>query len=110
MKTQELESYLKEKGFTEGSLDSGCNYIYDAGHIELICYVETGIEVEFLTIYRWNNNDVKGTYNIPVAELERTKDSVETMFRKTKNNLPQRIGETIDTHQAAEEVFEKVFQ
>lgn len=109
MKTQELAEFLVQKGFTEEPLDSGCNYTYRKDHIKLICYIEPGIDIQFVTIYKWNNNDVKGTYDISIDKLRIDSDSVATMFRKTKGNLPQRIGEKVDTHEEAEKVFEEIF-
>lgn len=110
MKLQELESILIEKGFEEEKLDSGYNYTKKVGHILLICYVEPDIEVEFIAIYRWNNNDVKGTHNLSLNELDRSKDSVETLFRKTKNNMPQQIGNFTDTHREVEEALRDLFE
>lgn len=109
MKIKELEKILKEKGFEEEKLDSGHNFIKTLGHISFICYVEPDIEVEFITIYQWDNNDVKGTYNLSLNELNRNEDSVETLFRKTKNNMPQRIGEFTDTHKEVEEALQAIF-
>ncbi len=71
--------------------------------------MEPGIEVEFVSIYRWNDNDVKGTYNILTDHLVGYKGDVATLFRKTKENLPQYIGETIDTHAELEKVIRDVF-
>lgn len=109
MKTNELAEFLIQKGFTEEQLDSGCNYTYRTEHIKLICYIEPGIDIQFVTIYHWNNNDVKGTYDISVDKLRVDSDSIATLFRKTKNNLPQRIGEKVDTHVEAEKVFHQIF-
>ncbi len=108
MKTRELEKLLIEKGFNEGRLDTGCNYTYETEHLKLICYVETDIEAEFITIYHWKNNDVKGTYNITVDELKGYNGSIAGLFRKTKLNLPQFIGETIDTHEELEKVLNDI--
>lgn len=109
MKVEELEKTLKEKGFSEESLDSGINYTKPVGHILLICYVEPGMVVEFIAQYRWKNNDVKGTHNISVAELRNTKDSIATLFRKTKQNMPQHIGEYVDTHESVDKVICDLF-
>jgi len=110
MKTRELEEYLKEKGFKEDPLDTGCNYKYSTDHIELICYVETGIDIQFIAIYKWKNNDVKGTFNMTTDELKFTDLPVASIFRKTKNNMPQRIGDSIDTHKELEKVIQEIFE
>lgn len=105
MKVQELEKALRKSEFNEDKLDSGCNYIRKVGHIIFICYVEPDIEVEFIIIYQWDNNDVKGTYNISIKELSRSNDSIETYFRKAKKEMPQYIGEFIDTHEEIEKAI-----
>lgn len=109
MKTQELAEILIQHGFIEEALDSGCNYTQTFGHIELICYIEPGIDIQFITLYSWNNNDVKGTYNISIDKLRIDSDSVATMFRKTKASLPQYIGEKVDTHIETEKAIEEAF-
>jgi len=110
MEIQELERILKERGFEAEKLDSGYNYTNSIEHISLICYIEPDIEVEFITIYQWNNNEVKGTHNLSMKELNQSQDSVETLFRKTKNNMPQHIGEFTDTHKEVENAILKIFQ
>lgn len=110
MKTQELENYLKEKGFNEEKLDTGCNYTKTIGHIELTSYVEPDVEVEFVAVYRWKNNDVKGTYNVSMKQLQLDKESIASLFRKTKNNMPQRIGERVDTHEELENAIRATFE
>jgi len=97
MKTQEIIETLEEKGFNRQEKDSGIYFSKVMEHIKLICYIEPDVEVQFITLYRWKNNDVKGTYNITVHNLMYTKETVAEMFRKTKNNLPQRIGDCVDT-------------
>ena len=110
MKEKELREELKAKGFNEEKLDSGYNYTKTEGTVDFVCYIEPDIEVEFITVYRWKNNDVKGTYNISIKNLINSKDSLLTFFRKTKNNLPQNIGEFIDTHQAVDEGLQNIFE
>lgn len=109
MNTTELESTLNQKGFKEEKQDTGVKYTYADDHIELICYIEPDVEVEFISIYRWNRNDVKGTHNLSIEELKRTKDSISTLFKKTKNNIPEHIGETINVHKEVDSVINKVF-
>lgn len=109
MKTQEIIEILEEKGFNQKEKDSGIYFSKTMGHIKLICYIEPDVEVEFISLYRWKNNDVKGTYNISVHNLLYTKETVPEMFRKTKENLPQRIGDCADTHKELEETIEYIF-
>ena len=110
MKVQELSDILKSNDFNMETLDSGYNYTKKVGHISLNCYIEPNMGVEFISIYHWNNNDVKGTYNISIEDLSRSKDNIEALFRKTKNNMPQHIGEFIDTHELLEKAIEHVFK
>lgn len=105
MKVQALEKALRKSGFNEDKLDSGCNYIKTVGHIIFMCYVEPDIEVEFIIVYQWDNNDVKGTYNMSLKELSMSNESLETYFRKAKKNIPQYIGEFIDTHEEIEKAI-----
>jgi len=109
MNAIELEELLKAYGFKEEQQDTGCGYTRTVGPIELICYVEPGIDIMFTTIYSWDNNDVKGDYNISMKELRYDKDSLVTMFRKTRNNLPQYIGDKTDTHAELEKALTVVF-
>jgi len=110
MKVQELSDILKDKGFEQEPLDSGYNYSKKAGHISLYCYIEPNMGVEFISIYHWNNNDVKGTYNISIDDLNRSKESVEALFKKTKGSMPQHIGEFIDTHELLDITIERIFK
>lgn len=109
MTTNELEEILKSKGFKEERLDSGCNYTKTVGAIELICYVEPDIEVEFIALYQWENNEVKGAYNISVEQLKHEEEPVDMFFRKVKKNLPRYIGESIDTHTEVEKAIRSIF-
>lgn len=109
MNAIELEGLLVAYGFKEMRQDTGCGYTRTVGPVELICYVEPGIDIVFTTIFSWDDNDVKGDYNVSVKELKNDKDSLVTMFRKTKNNLPQYIGEDIDTHKELEAALRVVF-
>lgn len=109
MRIQELTEALKAAGFQEEPLDSGYNYTKNVDHISLICYIEPEMDIEFISIYHWNNNDVKGTFNITMKAFSRSQDSVETFFRNTKRDLPQFIGQFVDTHDQLENVIEKIF-
>lgn len=108
MTVETLEKALKKSGFNEDQLDSGCNHIKKAGHITFICYVEPDIEVEFIIIYHWSNNEVKGTYNISLKELSKSSQPVEAFFRIAKNNIPPYIGERIDTHEEVEKAIRQI--
>jgi len=108
MNLEELKTTLTEKGFEEQEQDTGIQFTLTDGHIELTCYIEPAVEVEFISLYRWKNNDVKGTYNVTAKELPLTKDTVLTMFRKTKNNMPEYVGET-NVHTEVDAVLEKIF-
>jgi len=109
MKMQELAAALKGRGFEEDKLDSGCNYTKKSGHIELICYLEPEVDVEFVIYYRWSNNDVKGTYNVPLTELNFGHESIISYFRKAKDSMPLYIGNTVDVHEEVENVIERTF-
>lgn len=109
MKTQELAEILEEKGFRKDKQNSGYNYTLCIDHIDLICYIEPEVSVEFVSVYKWSNNKVKGTYSLSVKELAMTKDSIPTLFRKTKENMPREIGLEVDSHLELEKVIDKVF-
>jgi len=108
MDIKELESTLNEKGFKEEKQDTGIRYTISDDHVELICYIEPNIEVEFISVYSWNRNDVKGTYNLSIDELKRTKNTVPVLFKKTKNNMPEYIGETTNVHKEVDVAIEKL--
>ncbi|WP_156032925.1 hypothetical protein [Prevotella sp. 10(H)] len=103
-----IENLLKEKNFKEEKVDTGIRYTLESGNIELICYVEPNVEVNFISLYKWKNNDVKGTYNLTIQELRLTKDTLQTMFRKTKNNMPEHVGETVNVHQELDKVIDEI--
>ena len=109
MNIEELRKDLIEKGFKEELQDTGIKYSISDNHIELICYIEPGVEVEFISFYRWNRNDVKGTYNLSVDDIKRTKDTPRTLFKKTKNNIPEHIGENINVHKEIDEFMDNLF-
>lgn len=109
MKTQELIETLEERAFDEKKKDSGIYFSKTMGHIKLICYIEPNVEAEFISLYRWDNNDVKGTYNISIRDLGYTKDTVADLFKKTKEQLPQQIGLCVDTHAEIDRVIEYIF-
>lgn len=110
MKVQELREILEEKAFNQKEKDSGIYFSKTMDHIKLICYIEPEVEVQFITLYRWKNNDVKGTYNIPVRELGFTKHTVAGLFKMTKENLPPKIGLCVDTHKEVDEVIDRIFR
>lgn len=109
MNIQELKNLLKEKGFKEENQDTGIKYTFTNGNVELICYVEPNVEIEFISLYKWDNNEVKGTHNISASNFAYTKDSVPTLFRKTKNNMPRQIGEKIDAHSEIDKAIDLLF-
>jgi hypothetical protein len=109
MKVQELSQTLRDKGFSEEKQDTGFIYKKKEKHIELICYIEPGIDIDFITLYKWKNNDVKGQHTIPVNDFERSKDSVSTTFKKTLDNMPEYIGDTVNTHHEVRKMIEDIF-
>jgi len=109
MKVQEIIQMLEEKGFNHKEKDSGLHFSKTIEPIKLICYIEPDVEVQFITYYRWNNNDVKGTYNISVRELSYTKSSLPELFKMTKENLPQQVGCCVDTHAEVDKVIDAIF-
>lgn len=109
MNTQKLNDILIKAGFRKEKLDSGFNYSKKVNHIELICYVEPNINIAFMSIYRWNDNDVKGTYNLSMTGFDRDKDSISSVFKKTLDNMPEFIGENINVHQEVKTVIDDTF-
>lgn len=109
MEIGKLHSALTEAGFREEKMDTGINYSISLNHIELICYYEPNIELQFVSIYKWNDNDVKGTYNIPVQRFHFDKDSVPQLFEKTLGNMPEYIGDKANTHIEVRKAIEEIF-
>lgn len=94
MKIQELEDTLIEKGFSETKLDTGINYSKKINNIELVCYIEPEIEIQFSTTYKWNDNEIKGAYDISITELNYGGHSPSSLFMSTLNKMPHYVGET----------------
>lgn len=109
MNTQELHDILIKAGFKEEKLDSGLNYSKTVDHVELICYVEPNVNIAFMAIYKWNDNDVKGTYNLSMMELNRNKDSISSIFKRTLSNMPEYIGDKVNVHEEIGRIINNTF-
>jgi len=92
MKIEQLEQTLASKGFKKENVDTGIEYSKISQHIALICYIEPGINVTLTSTYKWKDNDVKGVISLSIMELSRI-DSLETLFKKTLNDMPEYVGE-----------------
>ncbi len=109
MKIDQLKETLLNKGFDEEKLDTGFNFTKTVKNVQLICYIEPNINVSFITVYSWDNNDVKGTYDLTMKELGRVEPSAISFFRKTLDNMPKFVGEK-NIHTEVEEVISETFQ
>lgn len=112
MNIQELKELLLEKGFREEKVDTGFNYTQTVGHVELTCYIEPNIDIAFIAVYKWNDNDVKGTHNVSMYELARSIFSVSSAFKHTTDRMPRYIGlppEGIDLHAAIINTIDEIF-
>jgi len=110
MKVQELKDILVGKGFDEEKLDTGYNYRKVIDHIELVCYIEPQIDIAFISLYKWNNNEVKGVYKASLIELSRVEKSVQTFFEKTLDDMPLYIGSKINLHSEVKAAIDSTFQ
>lgn len=110
MKLEELQETLSNKGFEEEKQDTGIRYIKTSGNLDFICYIEPGIEIEFISIYNWNDNNVKGTFNLSVKEMNTYDRTVASLFMRTKNNIPEYIGEKINVHSEINNAVNNIFE
>jgi len=109
MNIEQLDKLLIEKGFDKEKLDTGYNYTKNVGHIGLTCYIEPNIEVAFITVYHWDDNEVKGTYNIALKDLKLRDGLISVFFENTLKNMPEHIGSTINTHREVKNVIKDIF-
>lgn len=109
MKARQLQALLISNGFREERQDSGYNYTKTAGHIELECYIEPNIEIEFITFYKWKNNEIKGRYNISVKDLEKKDFTIKQLFLNTLQDIPKYVGDTVDVHSDVATVVNDLF-
>ncbi|MCD7899047.1 MAG: hypothetical protein LUH22_03995 [Bacteroides sp.] len=110
MKIEELRNELTDKDFQLEEFDTGFNYSLAVDHIEFICYIEPAMSISFIAIYKWNRNDVKGTYDISIDEFRRFESPVSLFFKKTIENMPQYIGDHTDTHEEVIRMIDVVFK
>lgn len=110
MTSEELSKILKSCGFKEEQSGTGSNFEKTIGHVVLICYIEPGMQVDFISLYKWNNNDVKGTHNVSVKELEQNKETVSTLFKKTLSDMPEYIGDTVNAHEEVRTAINLTFE
>jgi len=110
MKIQDLKDLLIERGFKEEKLDTGINYSKTIDHIELICYIEPGINVSFICLYKWNDNEIKGTYDLPINQLGSGSVTLSALFERAVKDMPRYIGENIDVHAEMERVIDDTLE
>jgi len=113
MKIDELTDILKSKGFEEKKKDSGCEYSKKQGHVELLCYVEPKMGVQFVAFYRWEEdgwgeNGVKGTYDITIDKLKRDSEPISLIFKRTLSDMPECIGDKANAHSEVKKVIEEL--
>jgi len=113
MDTKQINDNLIYKGFIEKRLDTGFNYTKQVNHnIELICYVEPNISVSFITVYKWNDNEIKGYYDITVKELEGLGPDLDVLFKKAVKDMPKYLGDKktgLRIHPAMEAAIDEAF-
>lgn len=110
MKIIELKGILKKKGFVEEKFDTGINYTKSIDHVTLICYIEPDIDVAFISVYKWKNNDLKGTYNVPVNRLNHLENEITTFFERTIDDIPHCVGEKTDVHVEIQHAIQEAFR
>ena len=110
MKVQELSDILLRHGFEKEKLDSGFNYTKTDGHIQLICYIEPQIDIAFMTIYAWNDNEIKGIYKASLLEISRAQDSASLFFRQAVEDMPKFIGDKVDVHKEMNKAIDDTFK
>ncbi|HCO66752.1 MAG TPA: hypothetical protein DIT04_03215 [Dysgonomonas sp.] len=112
MTSKQINDILLYKGFEEKKLDTGFNYTKKIEHIELVCYIEPDINVSFTTLYRWNDNEIKGAYDIPVKDLNMHGIDIDLLFKRAVKDMPRYIGTKesgVDVHAQVESVIDQIF-
>ncbi len=109
MTIEELKERLTEKGFQASEQDSGIKYDNFQGQVELICYIEPEIRVQFISYFRWDNNEVKGTYDLTLNQLKAETATLAHLFKRTLANMPECIGDKADAHIEVAEAMYEVF-
>lgn len=113
MEKKQINAGLIYKGFTEKKLDTGFNYTKTVNrNVELICYIEPDISVSFITIYKWDNNEIKGHYDLTAKEMEGMAPDLDTLFKKAVKDMPKFLGDKdsgVNIHSTLEAAIDEVF-
>ena len=104
-----IEYELTSCGFKKEKKNTGYIYSKTIGNIELICFIESNVKLYFISIYRWNDNRVRGSYCISSEDIEDCPDFSLFMFKKTIHNMPRYIGREIDVHSEIIETINETF-
>ncbi len=105
-----IESELTSRGFVKEKRNTGYAYNRIFGNIELICFIEHDIKLYFFSIYKWNNNRVKGSFCISSDDLKDYPVFPTFLFIKTTQNMPRYIGKEIDVHSEILKVIDETFR
>ena len=104
-----IESELILYGFKKEKKNSGYFYSKISENIELMCFIEYNIKIYFISIYKWNNNRVRGSYCISSEILKDYPDFASSLFLKTLQNMPQYIGKEINVHEEVSKFIDETF-
>ncbi|MDR2947749.1 MAG: hypothetical protein LBV71_00945 [Prevotella sp.] len=104
-----IEHELALHDFKKEEKNTSCVYNKIVGNVELICFIERNMKLYFISIYRWNNNRLRGSYKITSSELKNCPDFASTLFKKTIDNVPRFIGDKIDIHVEIVKAIDETF-
>lgn len=104
-----IESELISCGFVKENRNTGSIYSKIYGNIELFCFIEHNIKLYFVSIYKWNDNKVRGSYYISQEGLKDCPDFSSYLFEKTVQNMPRYIGKDIDVHREILKAINEIF-
>lgn len=109
MRIEQIEETLANKGFKKEKQDSGYEYSKRIDHIKLICFIEPNISISFISIYTWDDNDIKGVYTLTMKEFGMRKiESIRLPFVSSLDGMPEFVGER-NVHAEIEKTITDIF-
>ena len=105
-----IEHELVSHGFVKEKINTGYVYIRKLGNIEFISFIEKNIKLYFFSVYRWDNNRVRGSYCISSDDLKDSPDFSSVLFEKTIENMPRSIGTDVNIHDEIRKAINEVFK
>ncbi|MDU1891663.1 MAG: hypothetical protein E6767_13325 [Dysgonomonas sp.] len=104
-----IEYELTSHGFVKEKINTGHYYTKILKNIEFVCTIERDARIYFITVYRWGDNKIRGSYSISYEDLKNSPDFSPILFKRTIENMPQYIGKEVDIHTEIIKAINAVF-